>query len=64
MNTTPLWETLGSLEEDQAFQVLTLMFTRFEKRWEIDPADPEARSFFQGLEVAMAQVQSCNISRR
>jgi hypothetical protein len=40
------------------------MFTRFEKRWEIDPSDSEARSFFQGLEVAMAQVQSCNISRR
>ena len=64
MNTTDLWEALGSLEDDQAYQILTQLFARYEQRREQNPADPEAESFFQALTVIIAQVQSCNVSRR
>jgi hypothetical protein len=64
METIDLWEALGSLEDDQATQVLTQMFARFEQRREQHPADPAAESFFQALAVCIAQVQSCNVNRR
>ena len=64
MNTTDLWEALGSLEDDQAYQVLTQLFVRYEHRREQHPADPEVQSFFQALAVILAQVQACNLNRR
>jgi len=64
MNTTDLWESLGSLEDHQTSQVLMQMFARYEQRREQNPADPEAQSFFQALSVCIDQVQSCNVSRR
>jgi hypothetical protein len=64
MNTTDLWDTLGSIEDDQAYQVLTQLFARYEQRREQNPSDPEAESFFQGLAVIINQVQSCNVNRR
>ena len=64
MNTTDLWELLGSIEDDQAYQVLTQLFARYEKRREQNPADPEAESFFQALSVIISQVLSCNVNRR
>jgi hypothetical protein len=64
MNTTDLWESLGSLEDHQACQVLLQLFARYEQRREQNPADQEAQSFFQALSVCIAQVQSCNVSRR
>ena len=59
-----LWERLGSLEDDQALQVLTQLFTRFEGRRNNDPADPAAIIFFEHLATVIDQVQSCNINRR
>lgn len=59
-----LWERLGALEDDQPFQVLTQLFTRFEARRNSDPADPAANIFFEHLATVIGQVQSCNINRR
>lgn len=64
MNTNDLWEALGSMDDDQSFQVLTQLFARYEQRREQHPDDPEAEAFFQALSVILAQVQSCNVSRR
>jgi hypothetical protein len=64
MDNNNLWDSLGSLEDDQAYQVLTQLFTRYEQRREQNPDDPAAASFFQNLAVIMAQVQSCNLNRR
>ena len=56
MNTTDLWDDLGSLENDQAYQVLTQLFARYEQRREQNPGDPAAESFFQALAVIINQV--------
>jgi len=64
MNSNDLWEALGSLEDDQAFQVLTQLFARYEQSREQHPDDPAVAAFFQHLAVIMAQVQSCNVNRR
>jgi len=64
MDTNELWDALGSLDDEQAYQILTQLFARYEKCRELNPADPEAQAFFQALSVIMAQVQSCNVSRR
>jgi len=64
MNSNDLWEALGSLEDDQALQVLTQLFARYEQRREQYPDDLESENFFQNLAVIMAQVQSCNVNRR
>jgi len=64
MNSNDLWEALGSLEDDQAFQVLTQLFARYEQSREQYPDDPAVAAFFQHLAVIMAQVQSCNVNRR
>jgi len=59
-----LWERLGALEDDQAFQVLTQLFSRFETRRNNNPADPASTLFFDNLASVIDQVQSCNINRR
>lgn len=59
-----LWELLGSIEDDQALQVLTQLYTRFEVRRNKNPADPAAITFFENLATVIDQVQSCNINRR
>lgn len=64
ININDLWETLGSLEEDQPFQVLVQMFARYEQRREQHPDDPEAQAFFQALGAILSQVQACNVNRR
>jgi len=64
MNSNDLWDALGSLDDEQATQVLTQLFTRFEQRGEQYPDDPAAAAFFQTLAAILAQVQSCNANRR
>lgn len=64
MNNNDLWESLGSLDDQQAYQVLTQLFARYEQHREQFPDDPAAASFFLHLTSIMAQVQSCNVSRR
>lgn len=64
MNNSDLWEMLGDLDEDQALQVLTQLFSRYEQRLERHPQDAEATTFFRDLATIVAQVQSCNLNRR
>lgn len=64
MNTTDLWDELGSLDDEQAYLIVTQLFARYEQRLEQNPADPAAQSFFQDLAVIVNQVKSCNVSRR
>jgi hypothetical protein len=64
MNSNDLWEKLGSLEDEQAFQVLTQMFARYEQRRKQYPEDKATEIFFQDLAIVMGQVQSCNVNRR
>lgn len=64
MNSNDLWEALGALDDDQAAQVLTQLFVRYDQRREQCPPDPASAVFFQDLAAIMAQVQSCNANRR
>ena len=64
MNSNDLWEALGSLDNDQAYQILIQLFARYEEQQERRPDDPEAQAFFQALATIISQVQSCNVSRR
>ena len=64
MNSNDLWEALGSLDNDQAYQILIQLFARYEERQEQHPDNPESRAFFQALATSISQVQSCNVSRR
>lgn len=64
MKTNDLWEALGTLADDQAMQVLTQLFARYEQQRERSPGDPAAETFFQHLALIVSQVQSCNVNRR
>lgn len=67
MNTVrpgDLWESLGALDEFEAMQVLTRLFTLYEGRLERDPDNPELWQFFTTLEQALGVVQECNLNRR
>lgn len=64
MRTGDLWDALGSLDDDQATQVLAHLFSRFEQRRQHCPDDPAAEAFFRNLEAIVAQVLSCNVGRR
>jgi len=64
MQVGNLWDALGSLEDDQATQVLVHLFTRFEQRRQQNPDDPVAEAFFRMLAVTVESVQSCNLNRR
>lgn len=62
--TSDLWDEMGSLPEDDIFQVLTRLFTVYEERLTRNSADPEAENFFRNLENAMAQASQCNSNRK
>jgi hypothetical protein len=64
MESNDLWEALGTLEDDQAMQVLTQLFARYERELDRFPGDPAAETFFHNLALIMVQVQSCNLNRR
>jgi hypothetical protein len=64
MNTTDLWEKLGELENDQALQVLTQLFARYENNVQLNPQDPESSAFFRHLAAILEQIQTCNVNRR
>ena len=64
MNSNDLWEALGTLDNDQAYQILIQLFARYEERQEQHSDNPESRAFFQALATIISQVQSCNVSRR
>ncbi len=64
MNSNDLWEALGLLDNDQAYQILIQLFARYEEQQEQHPDNPESQAFFQALTTIISQVQSCNVSRR
>ena len=55
---------MGSLPEDDVFQVLTRLFTIYEERGNRNPADSEALNFFRNLENAISQASQCNSNRK
>jgi cytochrome c-type biogenesis protein CcmH/NrfG len=59
-----LWEMLGDLADDQALQVLTELFARYEHHLQQNPQDPGSASFFRHLAAVLHQVRSCNVNRR
>jgi len=64
MEINDLWEMLGTLADEQAMQVLTQLFARYEQQRERFPDDPATEAFFHNLALVMSQVQSCNVNRR
>ncbi len=64
MQTGDLWESLGSLEEEDVPLVLTRLFTVYEERLSRDPGDRDALLFFRTLETVLGQVSRCNLNRR
>lgn len=48
MNTNDLWKALGSMDDEQSFQVLTQLFARYEQPREQHPDAPaKPRPFFR-----------------
>ena len=64
MNTTDLWEELGSLAEDELFQAVTLLFSRYEEQLGQETTAAAARHFFAQLAAVVAQSKNCNANRR
>lgn len=62
--THDLWEELGALPPDEVFQVLTLLFSRYEQQLDQEATAPAARHFFQQLGLVVAQTKNCNNNRR
>ncbi|MGI6657527.1 MAG: hypothetical protein ACOX5Z_12065 [Desulfobulbus sp.] len=63
MQTSDLWEQLGALDSQQAaMEVLVRLFTHYEQGKAGSAAEAEA--FFAALRSILAQVDSCNVSRR
>lgn len=59
-----LWEKLGGLDELDAMQVLTSLFTTYETLLENDPHDEAVRRFFHHLAQTLERVAACNLNRR
>lgn len=59
-----LWADLGSLREDELFQMITRLFTHYETTLGRDPEDAEALGFFKNLDLAITQTSQCNSNRR
>jgi hypothetical protein len=64
MNTSELWDTLGSLPEEEMVHVVTRLFALYEARLRQNPDDPEARQFFRNLTLAITETCQCNSNRR
>ena len=64
MKTSDLWDTLGSLPEDETAHVITRLFVLYEARLQQNPDDQEALHFFSNLDLAITQTSQCNSNRR
>ena len=64
LNTSDLWDALGSVPEEEMAHVATRLFTLYEARLQQNPDDPEALHFFRNLDLAITQTCQCNSNRR
>ena len=64
MNTSKLWDALGSLPEEEMTHVITRLFALYKARLQQNPDDPEALHFFKNLDLAITQTCQCNSNRR
>ncbi len=64
MNTSALWDTLGSLPEAELPHVITRLFALYEARLQQNQDDPEALLFFSNLSRVVAETCQCNSNRR
>lgn len=64
MNTSELWDALGSLPEEEMPHVVTRLFALYEARLQQNPEDPEAWQFFRNLNLAINETCQCNSNRR
>ncbi|MEE4242107.1 MAG: hypothetical protein V2I36_11630 [Desulfopila sp.] len=64
MNLSDLWEKLGTLEQDEAHQVLSRLYVTYEEIRVSDPDNKEAESFFKNLDNAINFCVQCNLNRR
>ncbi len=59
-----MWERLGDLKDGESSQVVTRLFSTYERILEKDPDNTEALRFFKNLENAVDFCQQCNLNRR
>lgn len=59
-----LWESLGSLSNDETVHVLTRLYSTYEVILKSDPKNKEALQFFQNLANAIDFCVECNLNRR
>ncbi|OGR03752.1 MAG: hypothetical protein A2520_00015 [Deltaproteobacteria bacterium RIFOXYD12_FULL_53_23] len=64
MNTSELWDTLGSMSEEEIPHMVTRLFALYEARLQQNQNDPEALLFFHHLALAISQTCQCNSNRR
>ncbi len=64
LNTSDLWDALGSVSEEEMVHVATRLFALYEARLQQNPNDPEALHFFNNLDLAITQICQCNSNRR
>lgn len=62
--STDLWESLGSLSEEEAHHVLSRLFALYDDILARDPDNKEAELFFRKLDTALSQTIECNLNRR
>lgn len=62
--TTELWDSLGALDEEEAFHVLTKLFETYEALYDQHPEDSSVADFFKRLDRAMQVTRECNLNRR
>lgn len=58
------WEALGTLEEDEAIQVLTKLYVMYEQDMSRSGDTDGIALFFQRLFQAIEQSKGCNLNRR
>ena len=64
MNTSELWDTLGSMSEEEIPHMVTRLFALYEARLLQNPDAHETLHFFKTLALAITQPCQCNSNRR
>ena len=64
VNPNDLWESIGALNDDEPFHVLTRLYSTYETLLQSDKNNKEALSFFQNLSNAIEFCVECNLNRR
>lgn len=59
-----IWEDIGSLAEEDLFQIITKLYGVYENQLQRHPENMEALHFFKNLDNIISQVNQCNLNRR